>query len=115
MLVLTRLAGYVAVVFVELSPMGANLSRVQLGLFGVLLGGAFAPQPQGRPIVPRNARIDFLRRHVLMSRGHPRRPAHCSPTPLGPAAKREMAARTGPRVGAAPPRLGRCPDRFAGR
>ena len=41
---------------------------VQLGLFGVLLGGAFAPNHKGMPIVPRTAKVDFLRRQVLMSR-----------------------------------------------
>ena len=41
---------------------------VQLGLFGLLLGGAFAPNHKGMPIVPREAKVDFLRRQVLMSR-----------------------------------------------
>jgi fatty acid desaturase len=41
---------------------------VNLGLFGVLLGGAFAPNHIGMPIVPAAARPDFLRRQVLMSR-----------------------------------------------
>ena len=40
---------------------------VQQGLFGVLLGGAFAPNHKGMAIVPAEARIDFLRRQVLMS------------------------------------------------
>jgi fatty acid desaturase len=68
-LVVARLGGYVAIVFLVLSP-GRALAflAVQLGLFGVLLGGAFAPNHKGMPVVPRNAKVDFLRRQVLMSR-----------------------------------------------
>jgi fatty acid desaturase len=68
-LVVARLGGYVAVVFLMLSPGRAvAFLAVQLGLFGVLLGGAFAPNHKGMPVVPRNAKVDFLRRQVLMSR-----------------------------------------------
>jgi hypothetical protein len=41
---------------------------VQLAVFGVLLGGAFAPNHIGMPIVPAGLKVDFLRRQVLMSR-----------------------------------------------
>jgi fatty acid desaturase len=41
---------------------------VQLAVFGVLLGGSFAPNHKGMPLVPKNAKVDFLRRQVLMSR-----------------------------------------------
>ena len=41
---------------------------VQLGLFGLYMGAVFAPNHKGMPIVPKDARIDFLRRQVLMSR-----------------------------------------------
>jgi fatty acid desaturase len=68
-LVVTRLGSYVTVVFLTLSPSRAvAFLAVQLGLFGVLLGGAFAPNHKGMPIVPRNAKVDFLRRQVLVSR-----------------------------------------------
>jgi fatty acid desaturase len=68
-LVVARLAGYVAILFVTLSPVRAlTFLAVQLGLFGVLLGGAFAPNHKGMPVVPKDARVDFLRRQVLMSR-----------------------------------------------
>ena len=68
-IVLTRLTAYVAVLFITLSPVTAiAFVAVQMGLFGVLLGGAFAPNHKGMPIVPKDARIDFLRRQVLMSR-----------------------------------------------
>ena len=41
---------------------------VQQAVFGLLLGGSFAPNHKGMPIVPKNAKVDFLRRQVLMSR-----------------------------------------------
>ena len=64
-----RLGGYLAVVFLLLPPgKAAAFVGVQLAVFGVLLGGAFAPNHIGRPIVPAQARPDFLRRQVLMSR-----------------------------------------------
>jgi fatty acid desaturase len=64
-----RLGGYLAAVFALLPPgKAAAFVAVQLGLFGVLLGGAFAPNHIGMPIVPAGTRPDFLRRQVLMSR-----------------------------------------------
>jgi fatty acid desaturase len=68
-ILLTRLALNVAVLAILLPPAiaGAFLG-VQLGLFGLLLGGAFAPNHKGMPIVPADADVDFLRRQVLMSR-----------------------------------------------
>jgi fatty acid desaturase len=64
-----RLGGYLAVLFVILPPgKAAAFIGVQLAVFGVLLGGAFAPNHIGMPIVPADARPDFLRRQVLMSR-----------------------------------------------
>lgn len=66
---LVRLGGYVAVVLLLLPPgKAAAFVAVQLGVFGVLLGGAFAPNHIGMPIVPAQARPDFLRRQVMMSR-----------------------------------------------
>jgi fatty acid desaturase len=68
-MVALRLGGYVAAVVVVLSPAKAvTFLAVQLGLFGLFLGGAFAPNHKGMPIVPRDVRVDFLRRQVLMSR-----------------------------------------------
>jgi fatty acid desaturase len=68
-LVVTRLAGYVAVLLVFL-PVGkaAAFLGLQMGLFGLFLGGSFAPNHKGMPIVPKTVKIDFLRRQVLMSR-----------------------------------------------
>ena len=39
-----------------------------MGVFGLFLGAAFAPNHKGMPVVPRDVKIDFLRRQVLMSR-----------------------------------------------
>jgi len=39
-----------------------------LGLFGVYMGMSFAPNHKGMPLVPQGAKLDFLRRQVLMSR-----------------------------------------------
>jgi fatty acid desaturase len=64
-----RLLGGAAVVLWLLSPGKAvAFLLVQLAVFGVLLGGSFAPNHKGMPIVPPDAKIDFLRRQVLMSR-----------------------------------------------
>ncbi|WP_370634504.1 fatty acid desaturase [Actinotalea sp. Marseille-Q4924] len=64
-----RLGGYLALVFWVL-PVGMAFAflGVQLALFGLYMGAVFAPNHKGMPIVPKNARIDFLRRQVLMSR-----------------------------------------------
>ena len=39
-----------------------------MAVFGLCLGGSFAPSHKGMPIVPRDMKIDFLRRQVMMSR-----------------------------------------------
>ena len=68
-LIVTRLAAeFVAVAWV-LSPLkAAAFLAVQFGLFGVLLGGSFAPNHKGMPLVPKTSRLDFMTRQVLMSR-----------------------------------------------
>lgn len=64
-----RLGGFIALVFIVLSPgIAATFLAVQLGIFGFHLGIAFAPNHKGMPIVPRTMKIDFLRRQVMMSR-----------------------------------------------
>lgn len=68
-LITLRLGGYLTVLFVMLSPaIATSFLAVQLGLFGLLLGGSFAPNHKGMPVVPKNMKIDFLRRQVVMSR-----------------------------------------------
>jgi fatty acid desaturase len=65
----TRLGGCLGLLLVLL-PVGkaAAFIGLQLALFGVLLGGSFAPNHKGMPIVPADMKVDFLRRQVLMSR-----------------------------------------------
>ncbi|GAA4419161.1 acyl-CoA desaturase [Georgenia halophila] len=64
-----RLISYVALVFLVLSP-GKALAfmGIQLAVFGLYMGLSFAPNHIGMPIVPKDMKIDFLRRQVLMSR-----------------------------------------------
>ena len=68
-IVVTRLAGYVAALYLLL-PVGkaSAFLGLQLAVFGVCLGAAFAPNHKGMPLVPAGMRLDFLRRQVLMSR-----------------------------------------------
>jgi len=62
-------AGYLAVVFLVLSPVKAVVFiLVQQGLFGLYLGASFAPNHKGMPILDAADRSDFLRRQVLTSR-----------------------------------------------
>ncbi|MGB6181263.1 MAG: acyl-CoA desaturase [Rhodococcus sp. (in: high G+C Gram-positive bacteria)] len=51
-------------------PVGLAIGFIALHLavFGVLLGGSFAPNHKGMPLVPAGEKLDFLRRQVLMSR-----------------------------------------------
>jgi fatty acid desaturase len=68
-IILTRLGGYLTVLFLllPLGKAGAFLG-LQLAVFGVCLGGSFAPNHKGMPLVPPTMKLDFLRRQVLMSR-----------------------------------------------
>ncbi|HET6741178.1 MAG TPA: acyl-CoA desaturase, partial [Kribbella sp.] len=67
--VMSRIAGYVAALYLLL-PMGkaSAFLGLQLAVFGVGLGAAFAPNHKGMPLVPAGMKLDFLRRQVLMSR-----------------------------------------------
>jgi fatty acid desaturase len=68
-LLTVHLAGYLAVVFLVLSPVKAVVFiLVQQGLFGLYLGASFAPNHKGMPILDEGDRSDFLRRQVLTSR-----------------------------------------------
>ncbi len=68
-MLLVRLGGYPALLFVVLSPGRATAFLVvQLVVTGMYLGTSFAASHIGMPIVPRDARIDFFRRQVLTSR-----------------------------------------------
>jgi len=64
-----RLGGFLALVFLVLSPgIAVVFLAVQLGVFGVYMGMSFAPNHKGMPVVPRGTVLDFLRRQVMMSR-----------------------------------------------
>lgn len=64
-----RIIGFVALVFIVLSPDKAVVFlAIQLGLFGFYMGASFAPNHKGMPLVPKSMKLDFLRRQVLMSR-----------------------------------------------
>ncbi len=61
--------GYLAVVFLVLSPVKAAVFiLVQQGLFGLYLGCSFAPNHKGMPILAAGDQSDFLRRQALTSR-----------------------------------------------
>ncbi|GAB3881137.1 fatty acid desaturase family protein [Terrabacter terrigena] len=64
-----RHGGLCTLVLLVLPP-GKALAflAVQVGLFGIYLGCAFAPNHIGMPVVPATLKLDFLRRQVLVSR-----------------------------------------------
>jgi fatty acid desaturase len=68
-LIVVRLTAYLAVLVLLLPPgLAAAFLAIQMGVFGVCLGAAFAPAHKGMPIVPATMRLDFLRRQVMVSR-----------------------------------------------
>jgi fatty acid desaturase len=68
-LLAAHVAGYLAAVFLVLSPLKAlAFIAVHQGLFGLYLGCSFAPNHKGMAILSADDRTDFLRRQVLTSR-----------------------------------------------
>ena len=68
-LLAVHFAGYLAVVFLVLSPVKAVVFiLVQQGLFGFYLGCSFAPNHKGMPVLNASDRVGFLQRQVLTSR-----------------------------------------------
>jgi fatty acid desaturase len=68
-LLAVHFAGYLAAVFLVLSPVRAVVFiAVQQGLFGFYLGCSFAPNHKGMPVLAASDKTDFLRRQVLTSR-----------------------------------------------
>lgn len=64
-----RFAALLTLVFWVLSPGKAvAFLGIQVGLFGFYLGMSFSPNHKGMPIVPKDARLDFFRHQVMMSR-----------------------------------------------
>ncbi|WP_246092877.1 fatty acid desaturase family protein [Subtercola boreus] len=68
-MLLARIGAYLAIVFLAL-PLGMAFAfvGVQLAVFGVYMGSSFAPNHIGMPVLPRDSKVDFLRRQVLTSR-----------------------------------------------
>ncbi|MGW0334847.1 fatty acid desaturase family protein [Streptomyces sp. NPDC003011] len=68
-LLTTHLVGYLAALFVVLSPLQAvAFLAVHQGLFGLYMGCSFAPNHKGMALFAKDAKVDFLRRQVLTSR-----------------------------------------------
>ncbi|MET7770990.1 acyl-CoA desaturase [Nocardia sp. NPDC005366] len=69
MLLAAHFAGYLAMVFLVLSPAKAvAFLLVQQGLFGFYMGCTFAPNHKGMEVLHEGDSVDFLRRQVLTSR-----------------------------------------------
>jgi fatty acid desaturase len=69
LLIGAHLAGYVAMVFLVLSPLKAIIFIVvHQGLFGLYLGCSFAPNHKGMPTLSAAEAVDYFRRQVLTSR-----------------------------------------------
>lgn len=68
-MVVPRVALYFTGIFFVL-PVGMAFAfiGVQLAVFGVYMGASFAVNHTGMPILPRDSKVDFLRRQVLTSR-----------------------------------------------
>lgn len=68
-LIVVHWAVYLSALLLLLGPgRGAAFFAVHMGVFGLSMGGAFAPNHVGMPIVARETKVDFIRRQVLMSR-----------------------------------------------
>lgn len=48
--------------------MAAAFCMVQMLTFGIFMGGSFAPNHKGMPLIAKDTKVDFLRRQVLTSR-----------------------------------------------
>ncbi|WP_430593641.1 fatty acid desaturase family protein [Humidisolicoccus flavus] len=64
-----RFAIYLGLIFWIL-PLGMAFAflGVQMAVFGVYMGASFAPNHKGMPIIPKDAKLDFLSKQVLTSR-----------------------------------------------
>jgi fatty acid desaturase len=64
-----RLIGFPVLVVLAAGPgMGIAFMAVQIALFGVYMGGSFAPNHKGMAVIPAGTTVDFLRRQTLTSR-----------------------------------------------
>lgn len=68
-LLAVRLVGFpLLVIWAAGFWMGLAFLAVQIAVFGVYMGASFAPNHKGMPIIPKDAKVDFLQRQVLTSR-----------------------------------------------
>ena len=64
-----RIIGFPIIAIWAAGPViGSVFVVVQVMIFGLHMGGSFAPNHKGQPIVPKDVKIDFMRRQTLMSR-----------------------------------------------
>lgn len=64
-----RLGLYLALLLWLFPPgLAAAFLGVQLAVFGVYMGSAFAPNHKGMPVISAGSKLDFLRKQVLTSR-----------------------------------------------
>jgi fatty acid desaturase len=106
-LLAAHIIGYLAAVFLVLSPVQAvAFVLLQQGLFGVYLGCSFAPNHKGMPVLGEDEKSDFLRRQVITSRNirgvahrprpwRPRLPDRASSAPLHATAQLAACPGTG--------------------
>lgn len=58
-----------AVLLVFFNPfIAVGFVLIQMAVFGLCMGGAFAPNHKGMPVIPKDLKVDFFRRQVLTSR-----------------------------------------------
>jgi len=68
-LIAVRLIGFAALVVLLLGPgLGSAFMAVQIGAFGLYMGGTFALNHTGMPLIGHDQKVDYLRRQVLTSR-----------------------------------------------
>lgn len=68
-LLAVRLIGFPALVIWAMGLwIGIAFLLVQVAVFGVYMGASFAPNHKGMPLIPKDVKVDFLRRQVLTSR-----------------------------------------------
>lgn len=68
-LITTRVVVPIVIAFTLMNPLlAAVFSMVMMMSLGWFMGGAFAPNHKGMPMVPKDLKLDFLRRQVLTSR-----------------------------------------------
>lgn len=64
-----RLVGFTTLVLVVLGPvLGAAFMALQVGTFGLYMGGTFALNHTGMRLIEHDEKVDYLRRQVLTSR-----------------------------------------------